>query len=101
MQVTRHKLTALALALCMGLSLSASAQPPHQEPLPKGHTRVPPPRPAADGLGRAVADIEQRTGGRVLSAERAERDGRPMYRIKLLTPDGHVKVIWRDAEGRR
>ncbi|MAT66212.1 MAG: hypothetical protein CMN57_11280 [Gammaproteobacteria bacterium] len=52
------------------------------------------------GLDRAVAEVERRTGGRVLSARRVQRDGRPAYRIKLLTRDGHVRVIWQDASGR-
>lgn len=81
-------------ALLAGLAGPVPAQPPHD--------RGPESRQESGdaGLDRAVAEIEQRTGGRVLSARRVERDGRSAYRIKLLTRDGHVRVIWQDAAGR-
>ncbi|WJW75406.1 hypothetical protein QVG61_13095 [Thiohalobacter sp. IOR34] len=55
------------------------------------------PRQAEAGLAEAVRRAERRSGGRVLSAERRLRDGRPWYRIKLLTPDGRVQVLWLEA----
>jgi len=36
----------------------------------------------------------QSNGGRVLSIERSQHDGQPAWRIKLLTPQGEVRVIW-------
>jgi len=36
----------------------------------------------------------QSNGGRVLSIERSQRDGQPAWRVKLLTPQGEVRVIW-------
>jgi len=48
-------------------------------------------------LDRAVGDAQRATGGRVLSAERTERNGRQVFRVKVLTPDGRVRVIETDA----
>lgn len=41
----------------------------------------------------AVAMAQQSNGARVLSADKAEHDGRPVWRVKVLTPQGEVKVI--------
>jgi hypothetical protein len=43
-----------------------------------------------------VSRIERETGGRVLSAQRSLRGGREVNRIKLLTPEGRVRVMWDD-----
>lgn len=46
-----------------------------------------------NGLAAAVAEAQRRTGGRVLSAEpRDDGEGR-YYRIKVLTPDGRVRIL--------
>lgn len=50
-------------------------------------------------LPAAVQKIERETGGQVLRAERVDRDGRDVNRIKVITPEGRVRV-YRD-EGRR
>jgi len=60
--------------------------------------------PAADGLLRvarqqgesldaAVARIRKQTGGRILSAETVTRKGKRVHRIKVLLPNGHVKIF--------
>lgn len=76
--------------------------------------------PAADNLARAAgpetllaqADPEDAarqaaaeraaamTGGKVLSAEPDQVDGKPVYRVKVLTPDGHVKTVVIETETR-
>ncbi len=45
-------------------------------------------------LDQAVAKVQQETGGKVLSAD-AMRVGRRevIYRIKVITPSGMVKVV--------
>lgn len=49
----------------------------------------------------AASTAQQSSGGRVLSVEITERDGRPVWRVKVLTPQGAVKVILVDvASGR-
>ena len=46
----------------------------------------------------AAATIAQRqTGGRVLAVERAEAGGRAVWRVKVLTPAGEVRLILLDA----
>lgn len=44
-------------------------------------------------LDQAVLKVQRDTGGRVLSAESRGIGRRFEYRIKVLTPDGHVKVM--------
>ena len=44
-------------------------------------------------LDEAVLQVQQETGGKVLSAESRGVGRRMEYRIKVLTPDGHVKVM--------
>jgi len=44
-------------------------------------------------LDQAVLQVQQDTGGKVLSAEQRRMGRKLEYRIKVLTPDGHVKVM--------
>ena len=49
----------------------------------------------------AASVAQQTSGGRVLAVEIAEQAGRPVWRVKVLTPQGEVKVILIDvASGR-
>ena len=50
------------------------------------------PKPAVT-LDQAVLQVQRDTGGKVLSAESRGIGRRVEYRIKVLTPDGHVKVM--------
>jgi hypothetical protein len=52
----------------------------------------------AGRLPEAVSRIERETGGRVLSAEKSQRGGREMNRIKVVTPEGRVRVMWDDPQ---
>lgn len=45
----------------------------------------------------AAATARQLSGGRVLALERSEHQGRAVWRIKVLTPQGEVKVLLLDA----
>lgn len=49
----------------------------------------------------AAARVQQQTGGRVLSVERSEQGGRPVFKVKVLTPSGDVRIVVVDAGGRR
>lgn len=55
--------------------------------------------PSAWALDRdqAAAQVQKSTGGRVLAVEGGERDGRPVYRVRVLTPSGEVRVVVVDA----
>ena len=55
---------------------------------------------AVDRDGAAAA-AQQASGDRVLSVDRSELDGRPVWRVKVVTAQGVVKVILVDvATGR-
>ena len=45
-----------------------------------------------------AATVAQRaSGGRVLSVEKSESSGQPVWRIKVVTPAGEVRVIQVDV----
>lgn len=48
-------------------------------------------------LPDSVRRVERETGGQVLRAQPIERDGREVYRVKVLTPQGRVRVMENDA----
>lgn len=59
--------------------------------------------PAWADLSRddAASAALRASGGRVLAVEKAEREGRPVWRVKVLTAQGEVKVILIDAASGR
>ncbi|MGP1664958.1 MAG: PepSY domain-containing protein [Rhodanobacter sp.] len=76
MNIGRNK--ALSLIVCLlafaGVALAQSAAP-------------------TVTLNQAVIQVQQDTGGKVLSAEPHRLGRRLEYRVKVLTPKGHVQVI--------
>ena len=50
-------------------------------------------------LQEAVARVERETHGKVLSAETKHNGRQTVYRIKVLTRDGQVRVIEVPADG--
>lgn len=44
-------------------------------------------------LRESVRRVELETGGRVLRVEPVRRGGRDTYRMKVLTPEGRVRVM--------
>ena len=52
-------------------------------------------RDDATGLARQV------TGGRVLAVEKIDREGRMVWRVKVLTPQGEVRLVLIDAASGR
>lgn len=56
---------------------------------------------SSDGvtLEQATDKVRRETGGRILSASESRRDGRKIYRIKVLLPSGHVRVVTVNADG--
>ena len=51
-------------------------------------------RQARVSLNEAAERVQKRTGGRVLSAQAVREEGRDLYRIKLLTPQGEVRIVY-------
>ncbi len=49
-----------------------------------------------DGAG-AARIVESRTGGKVLGVYRQEHKGRTVYRVKVLLPEGRVRMVTVDA----
>ena len=49
-------------------------------------------------LDEAVARVKHQTKGRILTAETIQRKGKPVHRIKVLLPNGSVRVMYVDAE---
>ncbi len=56
--------------------------------------------PHAGDLPASVRKIARETGGEVLKAQPMQRDGREVYRVKVLTPQGRIRVV-EDAPPRR
>ncbi len=52
-------------------------------------------------MQQAVAKVERETHGKVLSAETKHNGKRSVYRIKVLTRDGQVRVIEVPADDSR
>lgn len=71
--MTKRLLCALLLAFSLGL--------------------VSPDASAAMSREQAVRMVQQQTNGRILSVDTVRRGNRIIYRIKVLTPEGHVRVI--------
>jgi hypothetical protein len=63
-----------------------------------------PPRadtPRADAApADSVRRAERQAGGEVIRAEPMQRDGREVYRLKVLTADGRVRVVQDDPQAR-
>ena len=52
-------------------------------------------------LDQAVEQAKQRLGGRVISAETRERDGKRIHNVRILTKEGKVRRLRINAEGDR
>jgi len=105
-RLSRLLRTALHPMLLLGTgAVWAQSGPPHSPPRQQ---QPPPPPPAqrehgqgggqGQGLPDSVRRVERQTGGEVLRAEPMQRDGREVYRLKVLTADGRVRVVQDDPE---
>ena len=84
------------LLLGTGAAWAQSAPPPHAPPPHRGPVQ----QRGQDegGLRDSVRRVERQTGGEVLRAEPMQRDGREVYRLKVLTADGRVRVVQDDPD---
>ncbi|MBS0431683.1 MAG: hypothetical protein JSS21_04670 [Proteobacteria bacterium] len=69
----------LAAVLCAG----AFAAPPKPPPANREHLT----------LEGAVQQVQQQTDGRILAADSIPSGRNKLYRIKVLTPEGRVRVM--------
>jgi hypothetical protein len=86
----------LLLALLLGLPPLAQAAPPFAPALSASPVLLLARNDQRDtdaGLAAAAAEARRRSGGQVLSAERYQANGETRYRIKVLTPDGRVRIL--------
>lgn len=58
-------------------------------------------RDRLSSIQEAIEDVQRETGGRVLSADIVRAGPRELYRIKVLTPDGRVRVVTKSSRGGR
>jgi hypothetical protein len=78
-----HALRPLLLAALLTLGMPALAQDQGGDSEPASER---------ESAGDRVRQVE-RDGGRVLQAEPMQRSGREVYRLKVLTPEGRVRVL--------
>jgi hypothetical protein len=83
------------LLLLLAGSAGVMAQSPPANAPPDRH------RGHREALPDSVRRVERETGGEVLRAEPMQRDGREVYRIKVLTADGRVRVMQDDPNARQ
>lgn len=76
----------LRLAIAMFAAIAAAgalAAPPKAPPNAREHLT----------LESAVQQVQQQTDGRILAADSIPSGRNKLYRIKVLTPEGHVRVM--------
>lgn len=56
---------------------------------------------AAATRDEAAAVAQRETGGRVLAVDRTEAGGRLVWRVKVVTPRGDVRIVYVDVTGGR
>ena len=56
-------------------------------------------RDRSGSLQEAIDEVQRETGGRGLWADIVRAGPRELYRIKVLTPDGRVRVITKQSRG--
>lgn len=90
------------LLLGSGVALAQSAPPPNAPPTRQEASQQRDRGERVDrGLPESVRRVERQTGGEVLRAEPMQRDGREVYRLKVLTADGRVRVVQDDPDQAR
>jgi len=57
-------------------------------------------KPAGMSLEQAADLVRRQTGGRVLSAKAANKNGRPGYEVRVLLDGKRVKQYYVDGQGR-
>jgi len=77
-------MVSLSLCLLAGLGLCAPASANDRDEDPRAR------------LPDSVQRIERETGGKVLQVRPLQRGDREIYRMKVLTPDGRVKIMQDD-----
>jgi uncharacterized membrane protein YkoI len=95
--MTRKRFFSCLLAGLLALASTGMAEARRDDRRDDHSSRQETSRRDGISLDEAVARVRRETGGRVLSAEARDRRGDTTYRIKVLLPDGAVRVYNVDA----
>lgn len=90
----------LALGLCLAGSAAPALAAPLREAGPRPLTLLAERRPAI-GRDQAAAVARKVTGGRVLAVSTTSSKGVTVYQVRVLLPDGRVRVVLVDAKSGR
>jgi uncharacterized membrane protein YkoI len=98
--VTNKRFSSAILGCLLLAASPAYPQPPFGRDIPVTPfiSRQPQLRPGIS-LDQAIQRIRRETGGRILAADTVRNGGGLTYRIKVLMPDGRVRVFYVDARG--
>ena len=94
-RVTRLVQCILFSAVLAGSGSALAQMSPADDP-PAAAANPPAAKGSRGSLPESVRRVERQTGGEVLRAEPMQRDGREVYRLKVLTSDGRVRVMQED-----
>jgi hypothetical protein len=94
----RIRFPQLLLTASVALMATGTVQAHGQgRPAPPAAATTDPGNPRLDStLPDSVRRVERQTGGEVLRAEPMQQDGHEIYRLKVLTRDGRVRVMQAD-----
>jgi uncharacterized membrane protein YkoI len=100
--VVIFKRNTLSMLMLLGAVLAvqpAAAQPhePTEEVSAPGDKSDAGEKQPIQDLDSTVARVRKQTGGRVLAAETKFIEGRPVHVIRVLTPNGKVRIFQIDA----
>lgn len=88
----------LLFALALAGGIAGLASPPLWAAAPvTAAARLLPVADRQISVDQAARIAQQAVGGRVLAAEPANLGGQPVVRVKVLTPDGVVRIVIVDA----
>lgn len=88
------------LVLCLSLYASTARASHHNGDTHRAGARTLAPTLLAQksiSAEEAAALVQAQTGGRILAVTPARVQGRAVYRIKVLTPKGEVRIYYVDA----
>jgi len=88
----RNLAMALAGMLLAGTALAARKPPPRSAPAAQASHPV--------TLEQAVKQVQHQTRGHILAADTVTRGKANVYRIKVLTPQGQVRVVQMHSNAR-
>jgi hypothetical protein len=95
--LVRKNLLVILVAGLLAASPALAGKPKSSD---AGHTvaeKAPAAPQVAISKDAAVAMVRERTGGKVVRADRREKDGQVTYRVRVVTADGRVREYRVDA----